>query len=252
MRKLKTANGFTLLEVLVASAIGAFIAVISVSFLRSAIAGREFIEENIAVADEVRYATNLLKTDFANLYRDVNKSKIVFEGLVDETETGFAANLKMHVISCSKARADAFEGDIYEVQYSLMQNQDKSVLMRRLCPVVGIEEPEETQGGILTVIAENIAGFDVMYFDGSEWTEEWIDKKGAPVFVEVTLTALPAKMFDPDRDFDYEMPDQDDMSSQDLVKNSVVKSFMVCFTRDGREVAGVDPYSDDDQPEGTD
>ena len=111
----------------------------------------------------------------------------------------------------------------------------------------------------LTYLTLNFNQVDVMYFDGSEWTEEWIDKKGAPVFVEVTLTALPAKMFDPDRDFDYEMPDQDDMSSQDLVKNSVVKSFMVCFTRDGREVAGVDPYSDDgqsqeydDQPEGTD
>ena len=73
------------------------------------------------------------------------------------------------------------------------EDEDDSVLMRRLQPNVGIEkEPEvETPGGVLVAIAENIIDFSVMYYDGEEWLFEWSEsQRNLPELVEVSVVAL--------------------------------------------------------------
>jgi hypothetical protein len=59
--------------------------------------------------------------------------------------------------------------------------------MRRLWP-----NPSEylEPGGILTVIAEDIATFGVQYFDGEEWFEEWPEEMQAlPDLVSISIAA---------------------------------------------------------------
>jgi hypothetical protein len=59
--------------------------------------------------------------------------------------------------------------------------------MRRLWPNPSEElEP----GGVLTVIAEDIAAFDVQYFDGEEWSDEWPEEiQALPDVVAISITA---------------------------------------------------------------
>ena len=79
------------------------------------------------------------------------------------------------------------EGDVYEVEYFLEHKEDKDLLLRRLCPN---PDDRHSHAGILTVIAEHIAAFDVQFFDGDEgeWTNEWPeDSKQMPELVEVNL-----------------------------------------------------------------
>jgi len=61
--------------------------------------------------------------------------------------------------------------------------------MRRLWP----NPDEDTEpGGILSVIAEDIDIFEVSYFDGEEWEDEWPEDMGSvPELVEVTIAAEP-------------------------------------------------------------
>jgi type II secretion system protein J len=182
-------KGFTLLEVLVAAVIGAFIALVAVGSLRAVTKAKEQVNNNIAVADELRFAMKMLSDDLANLYRDGDIENMKLEGTIEATAENPITSLTMYTICTHKARLNQPEGDIYEVQYYLLSEQDKSTLMRRVCPVVGIEEDELTQGGMLTMIAENIAGFEVRYYDGYNWSSVWsLETEGAlPELLEVTL-----------------------------------------------------------------
>ena len=181
-------TGFTLVEVLVASTIGVFIAMVSVGALRTIMAGAEMVDSNINAAAEVRFAANMIARDLQNLYNDDDIENTKFIGTVEALEEGnYTSYLIFYTLGRTKARIDQPEGDLYEVEYYLMQEGETSSLMRRLWPNPSEElEP----GGILTVIAEDIAAFEVQYFDGEEWSEEWPEEMQAlPELVSISIAA---------------------------------------------------------------
>lgn len=181
-------TGFTLVEVLVASTIGSFIALVAVGSLRVIIGGAEAVDNNINAAAEVRFAANTIAKDLANLYRDDDIANTKFIGTVEDTEGGTGTSyLVFYCLSRTKARVGQPEGDIYEVEYYLAQDEETSALMRRQWPNPNDQlEP----GGILTVIAENIEVFQITYFDGEEWADEWPEEiQALPNLVGITIVA---------------------------------------------------------------
>ena len=181
-------TGFTLVEVLVASTIGVFIAMVSVGALRAIMASAEMVDSNINAAAEVRFAANMIKRDLQNLYNDSNIENTKFFGTVEPLEQdNYTSYLIFYTTGRTKARIDQPEGDLYEVEYYLMQEGETSSLMRRLWP----NPHEELEpGGILTFIAEDIAAFEVQYFDGEEWLEEWPEEMQAlPDLVSISIVA---------------------------------------------------------------
>jgi general secretion pathway protein J len=130
----------------------------------------------------------MISRDLQNLYHDDNIENTKFIGTVESLEGGnYTSYLIFYTLGRTKARLDQPEGDLYEVEYYLMQEGETSSLMRRLWP-----NPSEDlePGGILTVIAENIIGFEVQYFDGEEWSDEWPeDMQALPDLVAISITA---------------------------------------------------------------
>ena len=55
-------TGFTLVEVMVASTIGAFISLVAVGTLKAVISSNEQVDININTASEVRFAANIIAT----------------------------------------------------------------------------------------------------------------------------------------------------------------------------------------------
>ena len=191
MTRKKHRDGFTLLEVLVASVIGAFISLVALSTLRAVTAGRVRIDENIIVADELRYAAEMIRTDLMNLYRDQSMKNMRLIGMISEATEPESANLTVRIVSQTKARYMQIESHLYDVQYSLLQKDGKSLLTRRKCPIVGNEEDEQIPGGMLTTIAENIIVFDIRYFDKTQWLEDWPEgSEQIPDLMEITLAAI--------------------------------------------------------------
>lgn len=180
-------TGFTLVEVLVASTIGVFIAMVAVGALRTIIGSAEMVDRNITAAAEVRFAANMIARDLQNLYNDDDFENTKFIGTVEAEGGNYTSYLVFYTLGRTKARFDQPEGDLYEVEYYLMQQGETSSLMRRLWPNPSEElEP----GGVLTVIAEDIAGFEVQYFDGEQWSDEWPEEMQAlPDLVAVSITA---------------------------------------------------------------
>ncbi|MHC4464731.1 MAG: type II secretion system protein GspJ [Planctomycetota bacterium] len=180
-------TGFTLVEVLVASTIGTFVALVAVGTLRAITASSEMVEYNISAAAEVRFASNMISRDLVNLYRDENRRNTKLIGMVEESEQGSTSYLVFYTTSRAKARIGQPEGDVYEVDYYLLKDEEQSVLMRRLWPN---PNEEDEPGGILTAIAEDIDVFEVRFFDGEEWSSEWPEEMEIlPQLIEVNIVA---------------------------------------------------------------
>lgn len=180
-------NGFTLVELIVASMIGTFVALVAVGTLKVISDSAEVIEHSSETAAEVRFASKMLSTDLINLYRDENSKDSTLIGLVEDTEWGANSRVIFHTVGRAKARASQPEGDVYEVEYYLSNEEDKSVLFRRLWPN---PDREAEPGGLLTVIAENIDIFEVRFFDGQQWYLEWPEQmRTLPELVEVNIAA---------------------------------------------------------------
>ena len=176
------------MEVLVASTIGVFIAMVSVGALRAIMASAEMVDSNINAAAEVRFAAHTIARDLQNLFNDDDIENTKFIGTVEPLEQdNNTSYLIFYTVGRTKARIDQPEGDLYEVEYYLMQEGETSALMRRLWP----NPHEELEpGGMLTIIAENIAAFEVQYFDGEEWSEEWPEEMQAlPDLVSISIAA---------------------------------------------------------------
>lgn len=178
-----------MVEVMVAVTIGGFIMLVALGTLKAVTTSAELVDGNISAAAEVRFASNMLKRDLVNFYRDENIENTKLIGTAGESVLESTSYLVFYTVSRAKARADQPEGDIYEVEYYLTKDEDKSVLMRRLWPN---PNEEDEPGGILSVIAENIKVFQVRYFDGEEWSDEWPEEMQVlPQLIEVNIVAQP-------------------------------------------------------------
>ncbi len=196
-------NGFTLAEVLVASTISSFIAIVAVGSLNAVSHTAQTVSRASEVNAEIRFAARMLAGDLANLYRDSNPENVKLIGASQGSETTGPPFLAFYTVSRAKARVDQPEGDVYEVEYVLASRegdpQDVSsgseeplVLFRRVWPN---PDKEREPRGVLTPIADNIAVFYIRFSDGQEWTGQWTeDLRTLPKLIEVTLgTATPEK-----------------------------------------------------------
>ena len=191
MKQTRHSSGFTLVEVLAAAMIGAFVAAVAISSLRTVAAARQRVDINIASADEMRFAAALIQNDLANIYRDKDTNFMKIVGSIGDDEDVPATTLTMNIVSPVKARPDGIEGDFYEVEYFINKDEEKSLFMRRLCPLVGVETDDQKPSGMLTTISENITEFIVMYHDGNEWVDQWPEESPSlPSMVQVTLIGL--------------------------------------------------------------
>ncbi|MCX5645559.1 MAG: prepilin-type N-terminal cleavage/methylation domain-containing protein [Phycisphaerae bacterium] len=203
-------GGFTLAEVLVASTISGFVALIAVGALNAIAGSAQTVNRMTETTSEIRFAARMIARDLANLYRDVNPQNMKLVGSSQGSAKEGPPHLVFYTSGRAKARADQPEGDVYEVEYFLgtreqspgqqkaktaESSEEATVLFRRLWPN---PDKDRTPGGVLTPIAENIGIFQVRFYDGKQWADEWTEEmQSLPELVEVTLATQPPSKGDP-------------------------------------------------------
>ena len=226
-------DGFTLVEVMAASVITAFIAMVAVSGLMGVTSARRQVDEVTVVNDELRFVADQIRKDMAGFYRD--RQALLFEGVIEETPAGAFPRLRFRTVCDARARTDQPEGDLYEVEFFLAAGDDgQPWIARRQCPIVGNEETDqETAGGVMTRLAERLSLFSVRYFDGEQWQLEWPKEwMRVPMLVEVSLGAV--------------------VEEESGIKTIYTKQFFINFPRNGQNgeaTESVDMEMDIENPE---
>ena len=194
-------SGFTLVEVLTASTITVLITLVAVSALKAVSDTSQTIQKTTQTTSEVRFAAQMLARDLANFYRDVNARNMLLVGVSQEADSVEPPSLRFYTVGRMKARVDQPEGDVYEVEYILGEpravsarptsaESSKRTLYRRLWPNPDREEKELR--GILSPIADNLDVFQIRFYDGKQWVNQWTeDMRQLPLLIEVTLAVIP-------------------------------------------------------------
>ncbi|MEN6337008.1 MAG: type II secretion system protein GspJ [Phycisphaerales bacterium] len=205
-------KGFTLAEVLVASTISGFIAIVAVGAMNAVSRTAQTVNKVSEVNSEMRFAARMISQDLANLYRDPDPQNMKLLGVSQGSDAAGPPFLTFYTVGHAKARADQPEGDVYEVEYFLGSLQDQEqgqrpapgvvgspqeqmVLFRRLWPN---PDKERQPRGILTPISDKIGIFYIRFYDGKEWQGEWTEEmRTLPKLIEITLGTVPPENGDP-------------------------------------------------------
>ena len=174
-------NGFTLVEILAAAVIAAFVALAAVGMMKAVSSSTEKMDAFIEADDCVRAASRMLYNDLINIYRDSDKRYMRF---ALEREKGRSV-LSFYTAQKAKVRQIEPEGDVYEVEYALVEREDGRNLLRRIRP--NPDNDIDTRG-VLGYVGENVDIFEVRIFSQGQWLDTWSEEeKDLPELVEVML-----------------------------------------------------------------
>ena len=100
------AGGFTLLEILVATVIGAFVAISAATALKSVITCREKIVQSTTASAELRFVADTMRKDFFHFYRDLEFANMKLIGTTSVTDYGSADGVMFYAVDRVKARPE--------------------------------------------------------------------------------------------------------------------------------------------------
>lgn len=195
-RKITNRNerGFTLIEVLLATIIGALVVIVALAAFRSVTQNEQMLEHYALVMAHGRYALNQIRDDLANIYRDEDAKRVRFQGIKGEAPDKAADRLIMYVVSEKKVHLANREGDVYEVEYGISESRETGIAyLGRRCGAVENKQVGNPRG-ILTRVAEYLNELKFEYFDGQNWLRQWPQKDALPEIIRVSMTLV-----DPER-----------------------------------------------------
>jgi len=181
-------RGFTLIELIVAMAMVAVLAGSLYLTLRVAYQDKQIAETAIEPSRTAELAMEILRADISNALESKNNDSngtptgivgnyptnpgYVFEG-TDGTSNNGRDNddLVFYTTADSPQHVDA-NGDIKYVELTMIQpsNSSNYVLVRRVIRNLFTSTPGTPD---TEVICRNINGFNVQYYDGTEWLDSW-------------------------------------------------------------------------------
>jgi type II secretion system protein J len=182
-------RGFTLVELVISSALMTVVLASSYLCLSAGVASRKMIESRSEAAQSARIALQMMTAD---LRCAVPLSpEFEFIGMRRVLEGADADNLDFATRNYSPRAAR--EGEWCEVSYFLRKDAGAEgyLLLRRRDPTF---DPEPFAGGVTEEMARGVKELRFEYYDGFEWYEEWGDpngKKALSAFPEPNLSDLP-------------------------------------------------------------
>jgi general secretion pathway protein J len=170
---LRQAGGFTLIELVISSALMVLVLAGAYVCMQAAVSGRKLIESRSDLAQTARTALSLISADLRNAC--ALSQEYEFLGMDRMLEDVEADNLDFATHNYTPRAVR--EGDFCEVSYFITKNEetDEITLWRRRDPS---PDPEPLAGGSREEIAHGLRGFKLEYYDGFDWFDEWGDPLG--------------------------------------------------------------------------
>jgi general secretion pathway protein J len=191
-------RGMTLIELLVAMVILAFISILVFSAIDGMRRSREGVDRITARYREGRLAmariSRELQAAYLSAHAPIDDSLLVVKTSFVGEPSSPAARIDFNSFSHRRLSETARESDQVEISYFGSEDPDKDGVID-LARRVARPDAEPRKGGKVEVLATDIDLFDLKYLDPltGQWREEWdstsvIGEKGRmPVQVKVTL-----------------------------------------------------------------
>jgi type II secretory pathway pseudopilin PulG len=169
----RSVSAFTLLELVISSALMSMILVSAYLCLSSSISSRKLIESRGEVAQSARVAMAMLSADL-RCACPLSK-EIAFLGMQRTLGDVEADNLDFATHNYTPRRVG--QGDFCAVSYFLDKEPDsgKFSLWRRRYPAIPLDP---LSGGSREEIARGLRGLKFEYYDGFDWYDDWGDPDG--------------------------------------------------------------------------
>lgn len=170
MSKPGAQRGFTLLELLVALAIFAFMAAVMYSGTQLVIEEREVVNERLTELQNMQRTVRLLQTDFTQLYPRAVRDELG-RGAAPALATERQAEITVLLTRTGWRNPDNLNprGNLQRVRYRY--DPETATLYRDYWPVVDrvlASEPREEE------LLQGVTDFNVEFLDGSDnWQEGW-------------------------------------------------------------------------------
>jgi prepilin-type N-terminal cleavage/methylation domain-containing protein len=191
------ANGFTLLELMVAMTMVAILAVSLFASMRIAFQSQASAEAAVASSRTADMAMEFIRSDLQNALppHDPSKYTIPYQklaGTCEGTNSGGTTSSDGDIIFFSTADMKdhpSANGEVKEIELTteVPTGTTQRCLVRKCCrnlTVNPLPVPDEE------IICRNISGFNLRFFDGSNWNDVWDSTQlnnELPAAVEVTL-----------------------------------------------------------------
>lgn len=166
-------RAFTLIELVISSALMALILISAYLCLSACIKGRNIVEPRADIFQSARVTMALLTADLrAACPLSSDTPFLGMKRMIGEVE---ADNLDFATHNYTPRRAH--EGDFCETSYYVEQDpqSDRFSLWRRRNPTIA---PDPLSGGGKEEIADDILGVRFEYSDGTDWYDNWGEIKG--------------------------------------------------------------------------
>jgi type II secretion system protein J len=168
---------FTLLELMISSALMALILAGAYLCLRAAVSGQTLIDARGEAVQSARVAMSLMAADLRAAYP--LSQDLEFIGMRRTLDGMDADNVDFATLNYSPRGPE--ESDVCAVSYFLDRNIEtgKFRLLRRRNAVPAIEPgADPLAGGTREEIAEGVRGLRLEYYDGLYWYDDWGDPQG--------------------------------------------------------------------------
>lgn len=167
-------RGFTLIEIVISSALMSLILVSAYLCLNAGMAGKKMVEPRADIFQSARVALALVSADLRGACRLPGDSAFLgMKRMVGEVQSD-----NLDFATHNYTPRHALEGDFCEVSYYAEQNPQtgRFSLWRRRNPTLA---PDPLSGGSKEEIARDVLGARFEYSDGLDWYENWGEVKGA-------------------------------------------------------------------------
>lgn len=157
-------GAFTLIEVIIATSILAFLMVVLHRFFLASSSAWKKGDERLKIYQNARVCLDMMSREIRCALISRGNSRLVFKG---ERDT-------LSYVSTLNKPDERDEFDLCEIGYSL---SSKDEVLRRIKVHLN---PFPGGGGTTAVLASNISGLGFLYGSGDAWKERWDSTQGTP------------------------------------------------------------------------
>ena len=198
---MKKSKGFTLLEVLIGTAVLGMISFIIYSISSTVLESENRVTKRDEVYQMARLALRRVTEDLNMAYLVVNKDFLSKSTDGAPAETAFIGDdkgqydtLDFNTLSNWRMFRNTKESDQSEVSYKVEPDPEEEDLYRLMRRQTGIIDNDVTEGGKAYPVALGLKEFQLSYYDGraDDWTDNWnskeVDQKDKlPKAVKITI-----------------------------------------------------------------